>query len=85
MGGIDDDLEFCAAVDVIDLHQLHQADLGAFVLDDKAALALIVNVFVVKIGKLDKGFVGFFKPIAHDAGVVVHLVDERQIVPFQWA
>ena len=51
-------------------------------LDDKAALALIVDVFVVEIGKFDKGFVGFFKPIAHDAGVVVHLVDERQIVPF---
>ncbi|MNF07271.1 hypothetical protein D3C80_2074150 [compost metagenome] len=84
MGRIYDDLEFCAAVDVVDLHQFHQPDLGAFVGDDKTPFALIVDVFVVEIGKLDKGFVRFFKPIAHHAGVVVHLMDERQIIPFQW-
>ncbi|MOA01489.1 hypothetical protein D3C78_1209000 [compost metagenome] len=85
MSRINNDLEFCAAVDVVDLHQFHQPDFGALVFDNKAAFALVVDVLVVQVGKLNKGFVRFFEPIAHHAGVVVHLVDERQIIPFQWA
>jgi hypothetical protein len=42
-------------------------------------------MFVVEIGKFYEGFIGFFKPVAHHAGVVVHLMDKRQIIPFQWA
>lgn len=36
-------------------------------------------MFVVQIGELNEGLVRLFKPVAHDAGVVIELVDEAQI------
>lgn len=73
MRRIYDDLEFCTAVDVIDLHQFHQPDFAALVFDDKMPFALIVDVFVVELGKLHKGFIGFFKPITHHTGVMLSI------------
>lgn len=48
MRGCDDDLKFGPAVDVIDLDKFDQPDLGPVVLNDKTALALIVDVLVVQ-------------------------------------
>ncbi len=64
---------------MVDFNQLHQSGFIAIAFDDKAALALIVNMFVVQIGELNEGLVRLFKPVAHDAGVVIELVDEAQI------
>lgn len=64
---------------MVDFNQLNQSGLFAVAFNDKAAFALIVNVFVVQVGKLNKGFIGLFKPVAHNAGVVVELVDKAKI------
>ena len=47
---------------MVDFNQLHQSGFIAIAFDDKAALALIVNMFVVQIGELNEGLVRLFKP-----------------------
>lgn len=46
---------------MVDFNQLHQSGFIAIAFDDKAALALIVNMFVVQIGELNEGLVRLFK------------------------
>lgn len=64
---------------MVDFNQFHQSGLFTSAFNDKAAFALIVNVFVVQVGQFDKGFIGFFKPVTHNAGIVVELVDKAQV------
>ena len=85
MRGGDDDREFGPAVDVIDLDKLDQADLGLIVLDDETALALIVDVLVIQIRQFHKRLIRLLKPVAHHTGIVVQLMDKRQILPLQRA
>lgn len=85
MRGCDDDLKFGPAVDVIDLDKLDQPDLGPVVLNDKTALALIVDVLVVQIRQFHKRLIRLLKPVTHHAGIVVQLMDKRQIFPLQRA
>jgi hypothetical protein len=47
-------LKFGAAMDVVDLNQFHQPGFFTITFDNKAAFALIVNVFIVKVGELNK-------------------------------
>ena len=63
-------------MDVVDLNQLHQPGFFTITFDNKPAFALIVNVFIVKVGELNEGFVGLFEPVAHHAGIVIELVDK---------
>ena len=70
---------------MVDFHQLHESGLIAIAFDHKATLALIVNMLVVQIGKLNEGFIGLFKPVAHHAGVVVELVNKAQIFALKGA
>jgi len=83
--GRDDDLELGPAVHMVDLNQLDQSGFIAVAFDDKAALTLIVNMFVVEIGKFNEGLIRLFKPIAHYAGVVIELVDKAQIFALKGA
>lgn len=64
---------------MVDFNQLHQSGFIAIAFDHKATLALVVNMLVVQIGKLNEGFIGLFKPVAHHTGVVVELVNKAQI------
>lgn len=75
----DDNLKFGAAVDVVDFDQLDQPRLVGIGLDDEAALALVVDVFVVKVGQLGEGLVRLLKPVAHDVSVVIELVDKGEV------
>jgi len=70
---------------VVNLHQLYQPGFLAVVLHDEAAFALVVDVLVIEIGEFDKGLIGLFEPVAHDAGVVIQLMNEVQIFPLQRA
>ncbi|MNL82891.1 hypothetical protein D3C87_2103870 [compost metagenome] len=70
-------------MDVVDLNQLDQTGLFAVAFDNETALALVVNMFIVKIRQLDKSLVRLFEPVAHDAGVIVELVDKAQILALQ--
>jgi hypothetical protein len=70
---------------MVDFNQLNQTGLFAIVFNDKAAFTLIVNMFVVQVGKFDKGFIGFFKPVAHNAGVIIELVDKAEVFSLEWA
>ena len=79
MIGGDDNLKFGAAVDVVDFDQLDQPRLVVIGLDDEAALALVVDVFVVKVGQLGEGLVRLLEPVAHDVGVVIELVDKGEV------
>ncbi|CAH0303034.1 hypothetical protein SRABI106_03821 [Rahnella aquatilis] len=81
---IDDDLKFRAAVNMINFHQLDQADRSAFVFNNKAAFALVVNMLVIQVGQFDESLVRFFKPVTHDAGVIIKTMNKRQVVLFQW-
>ena len=85
MRGCDDDLKFGPAVDVIDLDKFDQPDLGPVVLNDKTALALIVDVLVVQIRQFHKRLIRLLKPVTHHTGIVVQLMDKRQIFPLQRA
>ena len=82
-GRVDDDLELGPAVDVVDLHQLHQAHILALMVHDEAALALVMDVLVVQVLQFHEGLVGLFEPVAHDVGVVVQAVHELEVFPFQ--
>src|SRR5436305_545111 len=84
--GRDDDLELTTAVDVVELHQLDQANgFTGIVLADEAAFALVVHVAVVELRELGKSLVRFFEPVAHDLRVVVQFVHEAQVIALQWA
>ena len=48
-------------------------------LDDKTALALIVDMLVVQIRQFHKRLIRLLKPVTHHAGIVVQLMDKRQI------
>lgn len=72
-------------MNMVDFNQLYQPGFIAIAFDDKATLALIVDMFVVQIGELNEGLVWLFKSVAHDAGVVIELVDKAQIFPFEGA
>ncbi len=83
MGGGDDDLEFGAAMDAANVHQLHQPHLVARHLEDEAALMLVVDVLVIELGQLHVSLVRLLEPVAHDAGVVVELMNELEILALE--
>ncbi|GAB1847244.1 hypothetical protein MyNCGM683_20910 [Achromobacter xylosoxidans] len=86
VAGRDDDLEFGAAVDVVDFHQFHQAGrLAGVVLDDETPLVLVVQVAVIEGDQFVVGLVRLFEPITHDDVVIVDLVDEVQVAALQGA
>src|SRR5258708_21688581 len=80
----DDNLELAAPVDVVEFDQLDQTDGFAGVVDrDEAALALVVNVLIVKLRQLREGLIRLLEPVTHDFRVVIEGVDEAKIVAFQ--
>ena len=63
--------------------QLDKADRPALDFDNKAAFALVMDMFVIQIGQFDKCLIRLFKPITHDAGVIIKTVNKRQVILFQ--
>ncbi len=46
---------------------------------------LVVNVLVIELGQLHVRLVRLLEPVAHDAGVVVELMDELEILALEGA
>ena len=63
-------------MDMVYFDQFHQPRIVAIKGHNKTALALIVDVLIIKVAQLNKRFVRFFKPVTHYAGVIIKLMDE---------
>src|SRR3546814_13861889 len=72
-------------MDQVDLDQFHHASLFTIAFHHKATFALIVNMLVVQGLQFGEGGKRLFEPVAHHIGIVVQLMHELQIHPFQRA
>ncbi|CRZ82002.1 Uncharacterised protein [Vibrio cholerae] len=73
----DDDLKFRAAMDVVNLNQLDEANqVFLCIFNHKTSFSIIVNVFVVELFEFIKGFIRLFKPVGHNVAVVIEIVNK---------